>query len=202
LCSAKGVFYENEEEWMYCVKCGLEIGEDVRFCPKCGAAQNQVEEFNTAFTRTADDPILTFNINNNYFNLINADGKKISANKIFQKSGATPWVLGATLGLAFGVLGSVTAGVASNWQIRFQLYKNRICFTRLSTLLKPTESIFVINTNEIKSVAKTKNFTIMDKTEITLATNLFGNVIFSVPGNMRDITVNLLLELIGLGKNG
>jgi len=183
---------------MYCVKCGSEIGEEAQFCPKCGTAQNQIEEFNTAFTRTADEIILTFNINNNYFNIINTDGKRISANKIFQKSGATPWVLATTLGLAFGLVGSVAAGVSSNWQIRFQLFKTKICFTRLNTLLKPTQSIFAINLNEIKSVAKTRTYTIMDKTEITLVTTLFGNVVFSVPGNMRDITVNLLLELIGL----
>jgi hypothetical protein len=164
--------------------------------------QQQTRQYQPAVTCITDDPILTFNINNNYFHLTEANGKKISANNIFQKSGATPYVIGAVIGLAtFGVLGAAAYGATANWQIRLQLFKTRICFTRLGTLQKPTESIFIININEITSVAKTKAFTIMDKTEISLGTTSFGNLVFSTPGNMRDITVNLLLDLTGL-KNG
>jgi hypothetical protein len=206
---------------MFCTNCGTQIEDGAKFCTQCGAKVDgtapQPPAAGTAPAGTAspaagvtaqpalpreqspipgiqetgmgDTSILNYTISNNGFHVTDTNGKIMLAEDAFKKSDATAAVIGALLG--------VTAALAATqWLIKVQIYKNKICFTRLNMIGRPTDSRIEIMGQEIVSATKTNTFTLFNKTEVTIVTHSWDSIAFDAPKKKRDDTVNVLLDMI------
>jgi hypothetical protein len=190
-----------------CASCGEELVPGNRFCIKCGTPTVPAES-QTAYSPQqgayqppppitargisagdTNEVLLKYTLMNPYFSSRDVNGKVILADDMFKKpKSATAYeVAGAVLG---GVMGGLTA---SQFGILVQLYKNRICFTRLTPLLKPTDSRLEINGSAIASTTQADSF--MNK---SITINLRSGEQYSIeaPKKHRERVVSLLNGMI------
>jgi predicted amidophosphoribosyltransferase len=181
---------------MFCSNCGEKLDDGTKFCTNCGTKiEGDAPLVHGGATVNPVGPedntvLMEYTLNNNYFSVTDTNGKIITAGDMFKssKSGTAGAVVGALLGIGAG-LGA--AQMAANWVIKVQIYKSKICFTKLNMLLRPTENRIEINGNEITSVTKT------NKAELTVGTRGSGTFVFAAPKKTCDDAVNLLLKLSG-----
>jgi hypothetical protein len=188
----------------FCSNCGTKLGDGAKFCTNCGAKADSGPAVSVGTGVTDQTPaggeiagdsqvLKEYNLYSTGIHILDANGDLILTDKAFKKSDAGNIIAGVLLGIS-------AVNVTNDFSIKVQILKTKICFTRLSLLLRPTESKIEINISGITSVEKTNTFTFKDKTEITVRTVSQGTFIFQVLAKNRDERdeyVNLLLELAG-----
>jgi len=193
----------------FCEDCGKELINGAKFCSGCGtpvavepqttpeppAPPQQIlpappQQYSQAGGMGGNAYLilefkfLTGWADSNFF-FIDANGKHVSANKLFNRS------LGSVV-VQDEILGFNEQGFA----VKAEVYNDKIRFARLTKLGfgKPSEDIFEINGSEIASVQMSKTF--LDKS-ITVVTHFGSRLKFEAPKKYLDriyLTVNGMIS--------
>ena len=193
---------------MFCSNCGKEVAEGMRFCTNCGtpvAAQSQAPAPQaTQYTPPVAgvsggnstlllDYKFESGVGDMNFEYFGADGKRISADKLFNRGTAA-----VVSNLAYALLSSPLSP-NPGFAIKAEIYDNKICFNRLTMLGlgKPSGDRFEIYGSEIASVEMSNK---LHKT-ITVVTHSSGKLTFLAPKKHIEHIAQIINSMISQSKS-
>jgi hypothetical protein len=186
---------------MFCSNCGKEVAEGMRFCTNCGtpvASQAQAAvpppqatlytPPSAGVSGRSSTLLLDFIMRTSFgkinFTYSDANGKRISPNKLFNRSMFSVVMQALFLPIFFN----------GGFYIRVEFYDNKIRFIRLRGLGKnPSEDRFEINGAEIALVEMSNSITIITQTR--------GRVKFTAPKKYRERSIQIINAMISQNKS-
>jgi hypothetical protein len=190
---------------MFCSNCGKEVAKGLKFCTNCGTPvapqpQAAVPPQATQYTPPSEgvsgvnsilllDYKLVTGFADTNFHYSDANGKAVSADKLFKRSTASVAVQDVLMGLN-----------NQGFAVKAEIYNDKICFSRLTGLGlgKPSGDKFEINGSEIASVAMTN--TIWDRS-ITIETYSKAKLKFVAPKKHIERIAQIINSMIIQNKS-